>query len=111
MMSGNGPVLVVGGTGMLGGQVVTELLSRGKRVRALVRPTSDAKSLERAGVEIVRGDMMDPRSLLQAMDDAQLPDIPVIAKVIPTRSTPSATTTSPTPPTGPAFADSSSPAS
>ena len=70
MMSGNGPVLVVGGTGMLGGQVVTELLSRGKRVRALVRPTSDAKSLERAGVEIVRGDMMDPRSLLQAMDDA-----------------------------------------
>ena len=91
-MSGNGPVLVVGGTGMLGGQVVTELLSRGKRVRALVRPTSDAKSLERAGVEIV-------------------PDIPGIAKVIPTRSTPSATTTSPTPPTGPAFADSSSPAS
>ena len=70
MMSGNGPVLVVGGTGMLGGQVVTELLSRGKRVRALVRPTSDAKSLERAGVEIVRGDMMDPPSLLQAMDDA-----------------------------------------
>ncbi len=39
-------------------------------MRALVRPTSDAKSLERAGVEIVRGDMMDPPSLLQAMDEA-----------------------------------------
>jgi uncharacterized protein YbjT (DUF2867 family) len=28
-MAGDGPVVVVGGTGMLGGQVVTELLSRG----------------------------------------------------------------------------------
>jgi uncharacterized protein YbjT (DUF2867 family) len=69
-MSGNGPVLVVGGTGMLGGQVVTELLTRGERVRALVRPSSDARALERAGVEIARGDMMDPASLLKAMDGA-----------------------------------------
>jgi uncharacterized protein YbjT (DUF2867 family) len=69
-MSGNKPVLVIGGTGMLGGQVVTELLARGKRVRALVRPTSDATGLERAGVEIAPGDMMDPASLLQAMDGA-----------------------------------------
>jgi uncharacterized protein YbjT (DUF2867 family) len=68
MMSANGPVLVVGGTGMLGGQVVAELLSRGKQVRALVRPASDAKRLERAGAEIARGNMMDPGSLLQAMD-------------------------------------------
>jgi uncharacterized protein YbjT (DUF2867 family) len=70
MMSDNGPVLVVGGTGMLGGQVATELLSRGKRVRALVRPKSDATHLERAGAEIARGDMMDPASLVKAMDGA-----------------------------------------
>ena len=70
MMSGDGPVLVVGGTGMLGGQVVDELLARGKQVRALVRPASDPSRLERAGVEIARGDMMDPASLLQAMDGA-----------------------------------------
>jgi uncharacterized protein YbjT (DUF2867 family) len=69
-MTDNAPVLVVGGTGMLGGQVVTELLSRGKRVRALVRPASDAAGLRRVGVEIARGDMMDPASLLQAMDGA-----------------------------------------
>jgi hypothetical protein len=55
---------------MLGGQVVTELLSRGKRVRALVRPTSDATRLQQVGVEVARGDMMDPASLLQAMDGA-----------------------------------------
>ncbi|HEY1158757.1 MAG TPA: NmrA family NAD(P)-binding protein, partial [Arthrobacter sp.] len=39
---GSGPVLVVGGTGMLGSQVAQELLARGKQVRALVRPDSDA---------------------------------------------------------------------
>ena len=70
MVRSNGPVLVVGGTGMLGGQVVAELLSRGDRVRALVRPSSDARALERAGAEIARGDMMDSASLLRAMDGA-----------------------------------------
>jgi uncharacterized protein YbjT (DUF2867 family) len=47
-MAGDGPVVVIGGTGMLGGQVVTALLSRGKRVRALVRPKSDAARLARS---------------------------------------------------------------
>src|SRR4029450_10178472 len=70
MMSVKGPVLVVGGTGMLGGQVVAELLSRGERVRALVRATSGATRLDQAGAEIARGDMMDPASLLKAMDSA-----------------------------------------
>jgi uncharacterized protein YbjT (DUF2867 family) len=69
-MAGDGPVVVVGGTGMLGGQVVTALLSRGKRVRAFVRPQSEATHLARTGAEIVRGDMMDPASLLHAMDGA-----------------------------------------
>jgi uncharacterized protein YbjT (DUF2867 family) len=69
-MAGDGPVVVVGGTGMLGGQVVTALLSRGKRVRALVRPASERAHLERAGAEIAQGDMMDPASLLRAMDGA-----------------------------------------
>jgi uncharacterized protein YbjT (DUF2867 family) len=68
-MSDDGPVLVVGGTGMLGGKVVTALLSPGKQVRALVRPASDAARVE-AGVEIVRGDMMDPASLVPAMEGA-----------------------------------------
>jgi uncharacterized protein YbjT (DUF2867 family) len=69
-MAGDGPVVVVGGTGMLGGQVVTALLSRGKRVRALVRPQSEATRLARTDAEIVRGDMMDFTSLLRAMDGA-----------------------------------------
>ena len=48
-MAGDGPVVVVGGTGMLGGQVVTALLARGKPVRALVRPRSDAARLDGPG--------------------------------------------------------------
>ncbi len=61
------PVLVVGATGFLGGQVVDELLKRGKKVRALVRPQSKAAKLEAKGVEIVRGDMLDAASLVAAM--------------------------------------------
>ncbi|WAH97172.1 SDR family oxidoreductase [Arthrobacter sp. MMS18-M83] len=67
-MTDSGPVLAVGGTGMLGGQVVSELLARGKQVRALVRPGSDATRLEALGATIARGDMMEPESLLRAMD-------------------------------------------
>jgi|NGEPerStandDraft_6_1074524.scaffolds.fasta_scaffold21093_6 nucleoside-diphosphate-sugar epimerase len=40
------PMLVVGATGYLGSQVVDELLARGKNVRALVRPSTDATKLE-----------------------------------------------------------------
>ncbi|HZY92093.1 MAG TPA: SDR family oxidoreductase [Thermoplasmata archaeon] len=61
------PVLVVGATGDLGGRVVRALLSRSKRVRALVRPGSDTSHLPKEGVEIVRGDMLDPASLPPAM--------------------------------------------
>ncbi|MFF7638978.1 NAD(P)H-binding protein [Streptomyces canus] len=64
------PVLVVGATGSLGGKVVDELLGRGKNVRALVRPTTDASRLESRGVEIARGDMLDLDSLVAAMNDA-----------------------------------------
>jgi uncharacterized protein YbjT (DUF2867 family) len=67
-MTNDGPVLVVGGTGMLGRQVISALLARGKPVRALVRPASDAAALTKVGVEIARGDMMEPASLLPALD-------------------------------------------
>ncbi|WP_026538609.1 SDR family oxidoreductase [Arthrobacter sp. 9MFCol3.1] len=66
-MSEQEPVLVVGATGSLGGPVVDRLLSRGKKVRALVRPSSDAGKLEAKGVEIARGDMLDLDSLVAAM--------------------------------------------
>jgi uncharacterized protein YbjT (DUF2867 family) len=65
-----GPVLVVGATGFLGGQVVDALLSRGTQVRALVRPQTNASTLEAKGVEIARGDMLDLDSVVRAMTGA-----------------------------------------
>jgi uncharacterized protein YbjT (DUF2867 family) len=64
------PVLVVGATGSLGSKVVDELLGRGKNVRALVRPASDASRLESRGVQIARGDMLNVDSLIAAMNGA-----------------------------------------
>lgn len=63
----NKKVLVVGATGYLGGKVVQGLLEHNKTVRALVRPSTDASALEKLGVEIVRGDMMDKKSLNPAL--------------------------------------------
>lgn len=62
------PVLQVGSTGHLGGLILRELLSRGKRVRALVRPGSDASKLPK-DLEIARGDLLDPASLRGAVAD------------------------------------------
>ncbi|HZG35127.1 MAG TPA: NmrA family NAD(P)-binding protein, partial [Gaiellaceae bacterium] len=52
------PVLVTGATGHVGSELVGELLRAGRPVRALSRD-----DLERAGVEAVRGDVLDRGSL------------------------------------------------
>ncbi len=49
-------ILVTGGTGMVGSQVVRELLSRGQEVQVLTRDASKAKQLP-AGVKAVTGDL------------------------------------------------------
>ena len=63
-------VLVVGGTGKLGSQVVDRLIARGKRVRALVRPTSQTAHLVESGVDLATGDMLEPESLRRALEGA-----------------------------------------
>jgi uncharacterized protein YbjT (DUF2867 family) len=59
-------ILVAGGTGMLGGAIVRNLIERGERVRALVRTPSAEETMLEAGVEPVRGDVKDPESLERA---------------------------------------------
>ena len=59
-------LLVVGGTGELGGRVVRLLRDQGNEVRCLVRPGSDASELERQGAQVVRGDLTEPGSLAAA---------------------------------------------
>ena len=59
-------ILVVGATGLLGGEVCRLLAAASRPVRALVRETSSPDKvarLESLGAEIVRGDLKDPRSL------------------------------------------------
>jgi uncharacterized protein YbjT (DUF2867 family) len=58
-------ILVTGGTGNVGGRVVSELLRRGADVRVLARKEPVEKTQH--DVEIVTGDLLDPVSVEQAM--------------------------------------------
>jgi NADH dehydrogenase len=59
-------ILVVGSTGLLGGEISRRLAAAGKPVRALVRITSDqakVDGLKECGAEIVEGDLRDRSSV------------------------------------------------
>jgi uncharacterized protein YbjT (DUF2867 family) len=62
-------ILVVGATGLLGSEICSQLTEAGKKVRALIRDTSDpakVSRLESLGVETVFGDVRDRASLDRA---------------------------------------------
>ncbi|MFZ5556197.1 MAG: hopanoid-associated sugar epimerase [Pseudomonadota bacterium] len=59
--------LVTGASGFVGAAIVRALRAEGASVRVLARPTSDTRHLRGAGVEIVRGDLLDPDSLAAAV--------------------------------------------
>lgn len=65
-------VLVTGATGFVGRRLAAALVARGGRVRALTRRPSGLEELERSGVEIVRGDLDDPASLVRAAEGASV---------------------------------------
>jgi nucleoside-diphosphate-sugar epimerase len=58
--------LITGATGLLGSHIAEQLRLRGRSVRALVRPSSDATFLESIGCELVEGDVTDAASLVRA---------------------------------------------
>ena len=59
--------LVTGGTGFIGGRLVRRLVSRGRRVRVLFRPSSRLDGLPTEGVELALGDVTDASALRRAM--------------------------------------------
>lgn len=59
--------LVTGATGFIGGHLVAALAAEGPGTRALVRPGTDATSLETLGVEVVRGDLADAPAICRAV--------------------------------------------
>lgn len=60
-------ILLVGGTGNLGGRIARHLAAHGLAFRALVRPGTDPGELRDLAAEIVRGDLRDPTSLRPAV--------------------------------------------
>src|SRR5215203_2473737 len=63
--------LVIGANGHLGAHLVRVLRRQGYSVRGLVRPTSDLRGLDGVGLEIVRGDIVDRRTLPPAVDGCE----------------------------------------
>jgi len=61
-----GPVLVCGATGELGGRIARRLRAAGVAVRALVRPGSPAEALRALDIDVVSGDFRDRASLDRA---------------------------------------------
>jgi nucleoside-diphosphate-sugar epimerase len=59
-------VVITGGTGFIGKNLVASLVSRGYKVRCLVRNTSRVDTLSNSGVELYYGDLSDIKALKEA---------------------------------------------
>lgn len=65
-MSEYGPVLITGATGFVGGAILDELRTAGRRIRALTRTDEGARTLNALGVAPVRGDILELDGLITA---------------------------------------------
>lgn len=63
---------ITGGTSGLGKRLTEYLISKGYRVRVLVRKTSQVTDLVKWGVELVYGDINDPASLVGFIKDIDI---------------------------------------
>lgn len=59
---------VTGASGFVGSNLVHELVARGHRVKALLRPNADERALNGAKFERVTGDVFDPRLLQREIE-------------------------------------------
>jgi len=64
-------VLVTGATGFIGRHLIGQLTHENACVRVLALPDEDTSALDRLGVEIVRGDVLDCESLQRAASNCR----------------------------------------
>jgi len=64
-------IALTGATGFLGSHIADDLLARGYRVRAAVRPSSNLRWLEGKALEIRQVDLVDPGSVKPFLEDTQ----------------------------------------
>ncbi|MBN2159406.1 MAG: NAD-dependent epimerase/dehydratase family protein [Spirochaetes bacterium] len=57
-------MLVTGATGFIGSVLVRELVKKGHAVRGMAMPGEDTSSIEKLGVEVFRGDLTVPMTLI-----------------------------------------------
>jgi nucleoside-diphosphate-sugar epimerase len=66
-------VFVTGASGLVGSHLVEQLAAAGRRIRCLVRASSDTSLLAPLGVELVAGDVTDPpETLRKAIGEAEV---------------------------------------
>ena len=64
----NDSILVVGGTGRIGSEIVKVLEQRGKNVRVFARTTSDRKRLQGLDISYVIGNVLTENNVAQALE-------------------------------------------
>ncbi len=62
------PVLVTGASGFMGSHVTRLLVAQGRKVRVLVRRTSNTKAFANLDVELFYGDVLQPETLQSAIE-------------------------------------------
>lgn len=68
-------IVVAGGTGNLGGRIVSALLDKGAEVRVLVRSTSNLENishLEKIGAKVIFADMTNEKEIATACSGASV---------------------------------------
>ena len=66
----DGSILVFGGTGQLGSEIVKDLIEAGEEFDVFVRPTSDRSRLDGLDVSYVVGDMLSPADIERVFTEA-----------------------------------------